>query len=109
MNTDLSAKATNLACTGVVARVVFLWNPAEPDQMGSAGLSVDADGLSPKQMMELSTSLAAFSRSIAHAVAERTGTKPELAWQFALHMMDAPDHETRTRTSTVKSVAGGGT
>ena len=108
MNTDLSAKATVLACSGV-ARVVFLWDPGDPvdRKMGAAGLSVDAEGLSPMQMIELATSLAAFSRSLAHATAERTGTKPDIAWEYALQMMDAPDHETRTRTMTAP-VAGGG-
>ena len=107
MNTDLSAKATTLACAGV-ARVVFLWNPAEPDTQGSAGLSVDADGLHPIQMSELATSLASFSRSIAYALAERIGRQPDEAWQYALAQMDAPDHETRTRTMSAPAPVDGG-
>ena len=108
MNTDLSAKATVLACSGV-AQVVFLWDPGDPaaGKLGGAGLSGDADGLSPIQMVELATSLAAFARSIAHASAAHVDVDADEAWKYALHMMDAPHQETRTRSMTVP-VGGGG-
>lgn len=109
MKPDLSANATKLACAGA-ARVVFLWNPgvAATEKMGEAGLSVDADGLSPIQMLELSTSLAAFSRAIAHATATRCGIDPDNAWKLALSQMDGPDRECSTRTMSVPVPAVGG-